>query len=64
MPTNRKDYMREYMRRNKHKYVDTYKVKYECECGGVYRLVTRARHYKTYMHQNYLKTKQESNIAE
>lgn len=56
---NSPEYMREYMRKNGHKYAKNYTVVHKCEvpgCGGVYRMTTRARHYKTKKHQKALQS--------
>ena len=43
--------MRNYMRKNGHKYLHHRTTVHDCEtCDGVYRMTTRARHYKSKKH--------------
>jgi len=36
-------------------------VKFDCECGGIYSLSTKARHFKSKKHQNYISSMKLSN---
>lgn len=44
-----KTYMREYMRRNSHYYME----KIQCDCGGKYDRTTKARHMITNKHRKF-----------
>ena len=61
------EYGKQYHQQNRYKILERKKQRYEqnrekflkkndCECGGTYTLVNKARHLKTTKHQNYLKT--------
>jgi len=54
MPTNSKEYMRNYYHKNK---ADKYDAKIECECGRHIKKTEMCRHKKTKIHQSLIENK-------
>lgn len=46
MDSQKRDYIREYMKKN----IEKYKVKTQCFCGGSYDTIHRARHLRSKRH--------------
>lgn len=46
--------MKQYYEANKDKLSEQKKQKFQCECGGYYTKVHKARHFKSQKHQEYL----------
>lgn len=51
-----KEYQKQYYQQNKEIIHDKKKEKYNCECGGIYSLDNKARHFKSIKHIKYLNT--------
>ena len=60
----RKEYYKEYTAKNRDEINNKRRAKFECECGVVCNISSKARHFRGVKHINYLNSKEKKDVPE